>query len=111
MVSQPSVQRFDVYLVRLDPSIGVEMRKTRPCVVISPEVMHRFVRTVIVAPLTSRAPSGYPTRVQTRFEGRPGEIALDQMRAIDQTRLMKRLGSLDAASAKAVTTVLVEMFE
>jgi mRNA interferase MazF len=111
LVSQPPILRFDVYLVRLDPSVGAEMRKTRPCVVISPDIMHRFVRTVIIAPLTSRQRTGYPTRVRSRFNGRLGEVALDHMRAVDQMRLVKRLGTLDAADARAVKAALVEMFE
>jgi len=110
-VNKTNIRRFDVYLVRLDPSVGAEMQKTRPCVVISPDIMHRFVRTVIIAPLTSRQRTDYPTRVRSRFDNHPGEIALDQMRAVDQTRLLKPLGTLDPADALALTAALLEMFE
>jgi mRNA interferase MazF len=109
MVSQQPIRRFSVYFVRLDPTVGVEMRKIRPCVVISPETMHRFVRNVIIAPLTSE-PKGYPTRVASHFQGRAGEIALDQMRSVDRMRLLKLIGHLDAANCNALTEALVEMF-
>jgi len=109
VVSEQPVRRFSVYLVRLDPAIGVEMRKLRPCVVISPEVMHHFVRTVIIAPLTSGA-TEYPARVPSIFAGRPGEVALDQMRAVDRSRLLKLVGHLDGTTGTAVAKALVELF-
>jgi len=109
LVAAQPIKRFSIYLVQLDPSVGVEMRKTRPCVVVSPDVMHRFVRTVIVAPLTSE-PKEYPTRVPSQFDGRRGEIALDQLRAVDQSRLRKLIGQLDAPTARTVKARLVEMF-
>src|SRR4051812_4479937 len=96
-------------MVRLDPTVGVEMRKTRPCVVVSPEVMHRFVRSVIIAPMTSE-PREYPTRVPSVFLGKQGEIALDQMRSVDRSRLGRLLGQLDAATSKAVSESLVHLF-
>jgi len=103
------IKRFSVYLVPLDAAVGSEMRKTRPCVVISPEVSHKFLRTVIVAPLTTTA-RHYPSRVQCRFAGRSGEIALDQIRAIDRSRLLKRLGDLDVATGESLSRTLVKMF-
>ena len=110
VVSERGIAQFDVYLVQLDPAIGVEMRKARPCVVVSPEVMHRHVRTVIVAPLTSQ-PKSYPTRVPSRFAGKLGEVALDHIRAVDRIRLLKRLGSIDDATAAQLRSTLVKMFK
>ncbi len=89
-------QRFDVYLVPLDPARGHEMRKTRPCVVVSPEQLNRYLHTVLIAPLTS-VPRKYPFRVDSRFGGRPGQVALDQIRCVDRSRLGKFLGQLDSA--------------
>ena len=107
MVTAP--RRFEVHLASLDPTIGAEMRKTRPCVVLSPDVMNRQLKTLIVAPLTSRV-RRYPNRVRLSFEGRDGEVALDQLRTVDRSRLVRHLGSLDAATAKVVSDRLVEMF-
>ncbi|MBI3184976.1 MAG: type II toxin-antitoxin system PemK/MazF family toxin [Myxococcales bacterium] len=103
------VARFEVYLVRLDPTQGSEMRKTRPCLVVSPDEMNRHIATVIVAPLTTKSRS-YPTRVSVRFQGKLRQIVLDQIRTVDKTRLERRLGKLDAATAGLVLSVLAEMF-
>ena len=109
MVSDTGIEQFDVYLVRLDPAVGVEMRKARPCVVVSPGLMHRHVHTVIIAPLTSQ-PKAYPTRVSCQFEGRLGEVALDHIRAVDRLRLLKRLGAVDEPTATKIRRALVNMF-
>ncbi|HEX4111232.1 MAG TPA: type II toxin-antitoxin system PemK/MazF family toxin [Stellaceae bacterium] len=109
MARQSPVGRFDIYLVDLDPTIGAEIRKTRPCLVISPDEMHRHVRTVIIAPMTS-AVRKYPTRVPIRFRRRQGEVALDQLRAVDQSRLVRRLGTANRSAAAQVSARLVEMF-
>ena len=101
--------RFDVYLVNLDPTIGSEIRKTKPCVVISPDEMNRHIRTVIVAPMTT-AGKTYPTRVPCRFERKEGQIILDQIRTIDKTRLIKKLGSVDTETQLEEVRVLQEMF-
>jgi mRNA interferase MazF len=103
------VARFDVYLVILDPTIGSEIRKTRPCVIISPDEMNRHLRTVIVAPMTT-ARRSYPSRVETRFQDREGQIVVDQLRTIDTSRLARRLGRLSAGEADAVLQVLLEIF-
>lgn len=103
------MKRFDVYLVNLDPTIGSEIRKTRPCLIISPDEMNRYIRTVIVAPMTTRGRS-YPTRVTCRFQRKSGQIVLDQIRTVDKTRLVKRLGSVDDESGSAVLRALQEMF-
>jgi mRNA interferase MazF len=101
------VARFDVFLVNLDPTVGSEIRKTRPCVVVSPDEMNRHVRTVVVAPLTSRG-RPYPTRVATRFAGKSGQVVIDQLRTVDKVRLVARLGALDHKAAAKVLQVLAE---
>jgi mRNA interferase MazF len=104
------MKQFDVYSVNLDPTTGSEFRKTRPGVIVSPDVMNKHLKTVIVAPLTSTL-KGYPSRVHTRFKGQDGEIALDQVRAVDKTRLVKRLGKIDPQTADAALQVLQTMFQ
>ena len=103
------VRRFDVFLVNLDPTVGSEIRKTRPCVIISPDEMNRWIRTVIVAPMTTKG-RDYPTRVPCRFQGKDGQIVLDQIRTVDKTRLVKKLGRLDEREQQEVLAVLAEMF-
>ena len=102
-------RRFDVYLVNLDPTIGSEIRKTRPCVVISPDEMNKFIRTVIVAPLTTKGRT-YPSRVDCMFDGKDGQVVLDQLRTIDKSRMVRKLGRIDEAVQEAVLGVLGEMF-
>lgn len=96
-------------LVNLDPTVGVEIQKTRPCVVVSPDEMNQHVRTVIVAPMTTRE-RDYPTRVSCRFKGKDGQVVLDQVRTVDRVRLLKKLGRLDSPTAARVLEVLQEMF-
>lgn len=103
------VKRFAVYLVNLDPTVGAEIQKTRPCVVVSPDEMNRHIATVIVAPMTTQGKI-YPTRVVCQFEGKSGLIVLDQLRTVDKTRLVKRLGTLSEAEQTVVLQVLAEMF-
>jgi mRNA interferase MazF len=103
------VARFDVFLVNLEPTLGAEIHKTRPAVVVSPDEMNRHIRTVIVAPMTT-AGRPYPTRVPCRFKNKRGQVALDQIRTVDKMRLVQRLGALDARTAGAVLSVLAEMF-
>lgn len=103
------VSRFEVYLVRLDPTEGREIRKTRPCLVISPDEMNRYIGTVIVAPLTTRG-RDYPTRVPVRLRGKNGQIVLDQIRTVDQSRLVKFLGRIDSVAGRNVLAILAEMF-
>jgi len=102
-------KRFDVYLINLDPTVGSEIQKTRPCLIISPDEMNRHVRTVIVAPMTS-ATKDYPTRVNFRFKRKEGQIVLDQIRTIDKKRLIKKLGSIDAKTQMEVISVLQRLF-
>jgi mRNA interferase MazF len=103
------VKRFEVYLVNLDPTVGSEIKKTRPCVVVSPNEMNRHIATVIVAPMTTRG-KDYPTRVECRFQGKDGQVVLDQLRTIDKVRLVKRLGQVSATTQKTILQILAEMF-
>jgi len=102
-------KRFDVYLVSLDPTIGSEIKKTRPCVVISPDEMNRHIRTVIIAPMTTKG-NDYPSRIPLTFQGKKGQIVLDQIRTVDKLRLAKKIGALTETTAKTVSNRLVEMF-
>jgi mRNA interferase MazF len=103
------VARFEVYLVRLDPTQGSEIRKTRPCLVISPDEMNRHLRTVIVAPMTTQG-RAYPSRVAVTFGGTSGQVVLDQIRTVDRSRLVRRLGVLDEPTAQRVLEVLAALF-
>ncbi|MTJ48687.1 type II toxin-antitoxin system PemK/MazF family toxin [Dolichospermum sp. UHCC 0259] len=103
------VNRFDVFLVNLDPTIGSEIKKTRPCLIISPNEINHHISTVIVAPMTTKGQS-YPTRVTCQFQGKEGQIVLDQIRTIDKTRLVKILGQITTEEQKAVLDILAEMF-
>jgi mRNA interferase MazF len=103
------VNRFDIFLVNLDPTIGSEIKKTRPCLIISPDEMNRHIRTVIIASMTTKG-RPYPTRATCRFKGRSGQIVLDQIRTIDKERLVKKLGRIDRRAAEAILSVLSEMF-
>ena len=103
------VQRFEVYLVNLDPTVGSEIKKARPCLVVSPDEMNAHIATVIVAPMTTQRRS-YPSRVRCQFQGKEGQIVLDQLRTVDKGRLAKHLGRISSATQKAVIAVLVEMF-
>ena len=102
-------QRFEVYLVNLDPTVSREIKKTRPAVVISPDEINRHISTVIIAPMTTSG-QDYPTRVACRFQGKQGWVVLDQVRTVDKRRLVKRLGELDEAVQDEVLTTLVTMF-
>ncbi len=102
-------RRFEVYLVNLDPTLGREIQKTRPCLIISPDEMNDHIATVIVAPMTTKG-RDYPTRVNCQFEGKDGQIVLDQIRTVDKIRLAKKLGKITANTQKEVLAVLMEMF-
>jgi mRNA interferase MazF len=105
-----AVERSDVYLVNLDPTVGSEIKKTRPCVVISPDEMNRHLRTVIVAPLTSRGRL-YPTRVRCLFDGQEeGLVVLDQIRTVDVARLVRKVGRIEPSAMTAVLTALGRIF-
>jgi mRNA interferase MazF len=102
-------QRGDVHLVRLDPTLGSEIRKTRPCLVVSPDELNVHLRTVVIAPMTASG-HAYPWRVPCRFQQRAGFVALDQLRTVDRERLVTRLGRLGPPSLAAVLEGLQEMF-
>lgn len=101
--------RFEIYLVRLDPTQGHEIRKTRPGLIISPDEMNRHIGTVIIAPMTTKRRE-YPTRVPIKFQGKSGQIVLDQIRTVDKARLVKRLGRVNQMTADRVLALLAEMF-
>lgn len=103
------VKRFDVFLVSLNPTRGREIKKTRPCVVISPDEMNDHISTVIIAPMTSKG-NAYPTRVKCTFQGVRGQVVLDQIRTVDKLGLVKRLGRLSGTTQLAVLQSLSEMF-
>ena len=103
------VKRFEVYLVNLDTTIGSEIQKTRPCLVISPDELNLYIRTVIVAPMTTKGPP-YPTRVSCRFQRKSGQVVLDQIRTVDKARLVRRLGRIDKRTHAQVLTSLAELF-
>jgi mRNA interferase MazF len=102
-------KRDEVWLIALDPTRGSEIQKTRPCVVVSPDEMNRHLRTIIIAPMTS-AVRRYPTRVPIVHGGKTGEVVLDQLRAVDRSRLLKKIGIATQKTAEAISEVLVEMF-
>jgi len=108
-VARAAVVRGDVHLVGLDPSLGTEIKKTRPCLIVSPDELNQHVRTVIVAPMTTGG-QAYPWRVKCRFQNRSGFVALDQLRTVDAERLLKRLGRLSSATTTDVLDTLQDMF-
>jgi mRNA interferase MazF len=103
------LNRFDVFLVNLDPTVGAVNQKTRPCLIVSPDEMNHHIRTVIVTPLTTTG-QNYPTRMVCRFKGKKGQIVLDQIRTVDRNRLVRKLGRLDNKTAVRVLEILQEMF-
>ena len=102
-------RRDEVWLIRLDPSLGSEIKKTRPCLVVSPDEMNDPLQTVIVAPMTTTL-RNYPTRVTINFRGKTGQVALDQIRTVDRQRLVRKVGTITGRDARAITDVLQEMF-
>jgi len=102
-------KRFDVFLVNLDPTIGSEIQKTRPCVIVSPDEMNRYISTVIIAPMTTKGRI-YPTRVICQFQGKDGQIVLEQIRTVDKSRLVKKIGQISQDEQREVLDILAEMF-
>ena len=109
MVKTEDFRRGDVFLVSLDPARGSEIQKTRPCVIISPDELNAYLRTFIVAPLTTGGHS-YPFRIPCRFEGRAGYVVLDQIRTVDRERRVRRLGKLSPSTLGNILAILQEMF-
>lgn len=102
------IKQYEIYLVNLDPTIGHEIKKVRPCVIVSPDEMNKHIETVIIAPMTSHS-RAYPTRVSIRFKGKDGWIVLDQIRTVDKKRLIKKNGRLDQDTVRNVKAVIQEM--
>lgn len=102
------VNQYNVYLVNLDPTVGHEIKKTRPCLVISPDEMNHNIDTIIVAPMTTKSHS-YPTRIPVKFDGKHGWIVLDQIRTVDGIRLVKHLGKITKKEVSEVKKVIKEM--
>lgn len=102
------IKQYDVHLINLDPTIGHEIKKTRPCVVISPDEMNRNIQTVIIAPMTTKS-HDYPSRVKLSFQGKNGWVVLDQLRTVDKKRLVKRLGGISDLTIRKVKLALEEM--
>ena len=102
-------KRFDVFLVNLDPTIGNEIQKTRPCVIVSPDEMNRNISTVIIAPMTTKGRE-YPTRVICQFQNKDGQIVLDQIRTVNKSRLVKKIGQISQDEQREVLNILAEMF-
>ena len=109
MVARGGARRGEVHLVRLDPTLGSESRKTRPCLVVSPDELNEHLRTAVIAPMTTGG-QAYPWRVPCRFQRKSGFVALDQLRTVDAERLVKRLGRLTPETLAAVLRGLQEMF-
>ncbi len=103
------IRRFEVWLVNLDPTIGKEIKKTRPCLVISPDVANKYLDTIIGAPMTTTI-RNYPTRVNCVFQKKRGQVAIDQIRSLDKTRLVKKLGTLNEQVCKVICETLLEYF-
>ncbi|MGL6281837.1 MAG: type II toxin-antitoxin system PemK/MazF family toxin [Microcoleaceae cyanobacterium] len=102
-------QQFDIYLISLDPTVGSEIQKTRPCVIISPDEMNKYLNTVIIAPMTTVI-RNYPTRINLSFDHKDGQIVLDQIRTVDKNRLIKKIGDLDEDIGNQVLDLLIEIF-
>src|ERR1035441_6841321 len=103
------IKRFEVYLVNLDPTVGSEIRKSRPCLIVSPDEMNRYIGTVIIAPMTTKG-RDFPTRVLCTLKGKNGQVVLDQVRTIDKSRLIQKLGRIDNQTQEDVLSVLAELF-
>ena len=102
------IKQYEVYLINLDPTIGHEIQKTRPCLVLSPDEMNDNIRTVIIAPMTTKS-HAYPTRIPVRFDKKSGWIVLDQIRTVDKARLVKRLGRISSREIAAVKDIIKQM--
>lgn len=103
------VKRFDIYLATLDPTFGSEIQKTRPCLVVSPDDLNRFAKTVFIAPMTTKGHAN-PYSPACTFQGKRGRIVFDQVRAVDKLRLVRKLGKVDTQTESQVLAVLAEMF-
>lgn len=105
-----AIKRFEVWLVGLNPTVGSEISKSRPCIVVSPDEANKYLHTVTIIPLTSSI-RDYPTRVNCRFDGKSGQLAIDQIRSVDKTRLVKKMGVMDEQTCKQLCNIMVETFK
>ena len=104
------VKRFEVWNIDLNPTIGSEINKVRPCLVVSPNEANRFLNTIVIVPLTSTI-KPYPTRLGCHFKDKPGQLVVDQIRSVDKTRLLEKLGSMDLKTCKNLSALIVETFK
>ena len=104
------INRFEIFIVNLDPTVGSEIKKTRPCLIISPDEINHNINTVIIAPMTTKGKK-YPTRIDVEYQGKIGKIVLDQIRTIDKIRLVKKVGKINTSTQEKVVSILLEMFE
>jgi len=104
------VKRFEVWQTGLNPTVGSEISKSRPCLVVSPNEANKYLSTVTIVPLTSTI-RNYPTRINCHFEGKSGQLAIDQIRSVDKTRLIKKMGVLDEQTCKLLCNIMVETFK
>ncbi len=102
------IKQYEIFLIALDPTVGHELQKTRPCVVISPDEMNKNIQTVIIAPMTTKS-HDYPSRVKIIFQGKNGWIVLDQIRTVDKRRLVKKLGRINETTIRKTKAVIREM--
>lgn len=103
------LSQYDIVLVNLDPTIGSEIRKTRPYIIISPDEMNKYLRTIVVAPMTTKS-KNYPTRIEIKHDGKMGWVVLDQIRTIDKQRIIKKLGRLSKPEVKEVKAIIKETY-
>ena len=103
------VQQYDVFIVNLDPTVGSEIKKTRPCVIISPDEMNKYLDTVVIAPITPQS-KNYPTRIRIDLEGQENWVVIDQIRTIDKSRLTKKIGRIDQKETASIKHVIKETF-
>ena len=103
------VNQYDIFIVNLDPTVGSEIRKTRPCVVVSPDEMNRHLKTIVIAPVTSQS-RDYPTRLKTTLEGKVNWVVVDQIRTIDKVRIIQKIGRLSSGEIRDLKSIIRETY-
>jgi mRNA interferase MazF len=104
------VKRFEVWNIELNPTQGSEINKMRPCLVVSPNEVNKFLNTVVIVPMTSMI-KPYPTRLNCHFKGKNGQLVVDQIRCVDKTRLIEKLGTMDTKTCKEISMLIIETFK
>jgi mRNA interferase MazF len=104
------VKRFEVWNIELNPTEGSEINKMRPCLVVSPNEVNKFLNTVVILPMTSTI-KPYPTRLNCQFKGKNGQLVVDQIRCVDKTRLIEKLGTMDINTCKEISMLIIETFK